>query len=173
MIVLDASATVEMLLGTPTGHAVRRRVVSHQVNAPHLLAVEVTQALRRLASSGAVAEEVAGFCLRDFGALLIRRWRHEPFLARAWELSPRDSRCRSSRPTPGSRGQADMRPPWRFLATEHCGHLIGHLIGGLAVGVDPGRRQALVDRPSGLHQPEPLGPRVAQQQGAVAVEADP
>jgi predicted nucleic acid-binding protein len=86
MIVLDASATVEMLLGTPTGHAVRRRVVSHQVNAPHLLAVEVTQALRRLASSGVVAEELAGFCLRDFGALLIRRWRHEPFLARAWEL---------------------------------------------------------------------------------------
>ena len=47
------------------------------------------------------------------------------------------------------------------------------LVRRLAVGVDPGRRQALVDRTARLHQPQPLGARVAQQQWAVPVEADP
>lgn len=86
MIVLDASAAVEMLLGTPTGHAVRLTVGTRQVNAPHLLAVEVTQALRRLAARGAVTDGEASTALGDFGALVIRTWRHEPFLARAWDL---------------------------------------------------------------------------------------
>lgn len=86
MIVLDASATVEMLLGTPEGDSVRRRVRSQHLNAPHLMAVEVTQALRSLASRGVVAEEISRDCLVDLTALRIRRWPHERFLARAWEL---------------------------------------------------------------------------------------
>src|SRR5688572_24892621 len=75
-----------MLLGTPAGDAVRRRVQSYRLNAPHLMSVEVTQALRRLVSMGDVAGDVARACLVDLEALLIRRWRHEPFLQRAWEL---------------------------------------------------------------------------------------
>ena len=86
MIVLDASATVEMLLGTPVGHAVRRRTRSRQANAPHLMAVEVAQGFRTLASRGAVTDDMARVCLRDFTELPVRRWPHEPFLARAWEL---------------------------------------------------------------------------------------
>jgi len=59
---------------------------SRRLNAPHLLSVEVTQALRRLVMTGAVADFDAADCLVDLDNLLIRRWRHEPLLARVWEL---------------------------------------------------------------------------------------
>ncbi|MGH3455540.1 MAG: type II toxin-antitoxin system VapC family toxin [Actinomycetes bacterium] len=86
MIVLDASAAVEMVLGTPSGAAVTQEVRSQRLNAPHLLAVEVTQALRGMVMRGTIAEQEAVASLADLRSLLIRRWRHEPLLERAWEL---------------------------------------------------------------------------------------
>ncbi|MGH8941001.1 MAG: type II toxin-antitoxin system VapC family toxin, partial [Actinomycetes bacterium] len=53
---------------------------------PHLLAVEVTQALRGMVMRGTIAEQEAVASLADLRSLLIRRWRHEPLLERAWEL---------------------------------------------------------------------------------------
>jgi len=86
VIVLDASAAVELLLGTPMGDEVQRRMESRRLNAPHLLSVEVAQALRRLVMTGTVAHFDAADCLVDLDNMLIRRWRHEPLLARVWEL---------------------------------------------------------------------------------------
>ena len=91
MTVLDASAVVELLLGTERGRAVAARIADPQLglDAPHLLEVEVAQALRRLVSSGDVDEETAAVALDDLVSLDIERHSHEWLLGRVWML--RDS----------------------------------------------------------------------------------
>ena len=56
MIVLDASAAVDWLLQTAAGQRIENRIYSHPetLHAPHLLDLEVTQVLRRLAQQGVV-----------------------------------------------------------------------------------------------------------------------
>ena len=51
MIVLDASATLELLLGSPSGRRLAERLDHPEltVHAPHLMSVEVAQVIRRLA----------------------------------------------------------------------------------------------------------------------------
>ena len=48
MIVLDASAVMELLLGTDQGRSIATRIADPALalHAPHLVDVEVTQALR-------------------------------------------------------------------------------------------------------------------------------
>lgn len=50
MIVLDASALLELLLGTPEGRSIGERIADPalSLHAPHLADIEVAQALRRL-----------------------------------------------------------------------------------------------------------------------------
>jgi predicted nucleic acid-binding protein len=57
VIVVDASAMTELLLQTPLGLRVEARLFrdGDDFHAPHLLDVEVVQALRRLARAGDVA----------------------------------------------------------------------------------------------------------------------
>ena len=88
MIVLDASAAIEWLLQTPTGLRVARRISSrrHTLHAPHLLDVEVTQALRSYVAGGAMAASRAEEALQDLTDLRIRRYPHVLFLRRIWEL---------------------------------------------------------------------------------------
>jgi predicted nucleic acid-binding protein len=88
VIVLDASAVVELLLNTPRGARVRERVAdpAESLHAPHLLTVEVAQVLRRYVAARAVAPELAAAALDDLAELDIARYSHEPFLARVWEL---------------------------------------------------------------------------------------
>lgn len=88
MIVLDASAVLELLLSTPAGAAVAERVSSPEesLHAPHLLSIEVTQVLRRYARAGLLDAGQADTALQDLTELDIRRWDHEPFLERVWEL---------------------------------------------------------------------------------------
>jgi predicted nucleic acid-binding protein len=47
MIVLDASATVEMLLNSQTGQEVHRWFVAEQSHAPELISYDVLSAIRR------------------------------------------------------------------------------------------------------------------------------
>ena len=51
MIVLDVSAAVDWLLQTSAGQSIEKRIYSRNetLHAPHLLDLEVTQVLRRLA----------------------------------------------------------------------------------------------------------------------------
>lgn len=88
MIVLDASALVELILVTDTGQAVARRIADPAVglHVPHLVDVEVAQALRRLVMDGDVDARAAAVALDDFRALDLQRHAHEPLLARVWEL---------------------------------------------------------------------------------------
>lgn len=57
MIVLDASATVDWLLQTRAGQRIENRIYSRNetLHVPHLLDLEVTQVLRRLALQGVVS----------------------------------------------------------------------------------------------------------------------
>lgn len=88
MIVLDASAVVELLLNTATGQAVAKRMADPAigVHVPHLVDVEVVQALRRLASLGELTAVEAQTAIDDLRSLDLQRHAHEPLLGRVWEL---------------------------------------------------------------------------------------
>jgi predicted nucleic acid-binding protein len=88
VIVVDASAITGFLLQTPLGLRVEARLfgVSEDLHAPHLLDVEVVQALRRLVRTGDVSSARAEEALDDLAALAIRRHAHFDLLGRAWEL---------------------------------------------------------------------------------------
>jgi predicted nucleic acid-binding protein len=88
MIVLDASAILEMLLGTPAGMEVAARVADAALalHVPHLVDVEVAQVLRRYVRDAQIAAEDAVAALRDLRDLNLTRHAHEPLLDRVWEL---------------------------------------------------------------------------------------
>jgi predicted nucleic acid-binding protein len=88
VIVLDASALVELVLGTPAGRIVAERIADPAVglHVPHLADVEVAQALRRYLRDGEITPEDAAVALDDFRALDLQRHAHEPLLERVWAL---------------------------------------------------------------------------------------
>lgn len=55
MIVLDASAAIELVLRSEAGQAVERRIVDESLHAPQLLLIESAQVLRRFAKGGVLA----------------------------------------------------------------------------------------------------------------------
>ena len=88
MIVLDASAAVDWLLQTPAGQRIERRIYSRNetLHAPHLLDLEVTQVLRRLALQGVVSARRADEAMSDLLDLRIARYPHLLLLPRIWQL---------------------------------------------------------------------------------------
>lgn len=88
MIVVDASALTEFLLQTPLGARVEARLFrdGDEFHAPHLLDVEVVQALRRLVRTGEVLADRAEEAITDLLDLDLRRHPHVDLLGRAWEL---------------------------------------------------------------------------------------
>ena len=88
MIVIDASAMLEFLLQTPLGSQVEARLFRDrdEFHAPHLLDVEVAQALRRLVRTGDVRSDRAEGALVDLLDFDLRRHSHVDLLGRAWEL---------------------------------------------------------------------------------------
>ena len=88
MIVLDASAALELVLASSGGAAVARRIddAEESLHAPHLLLVEATQALRRLVRIGAIGEVRAAEALDDLADLDAEYYEHEPLLGRIWQL---------------------------------------------------------------------------------------
>lgn len=87
MIVIDASALLEVLLRTPAAGEVEARLFSGAtVHAPHLLDLEVTQVLRRYVHTGDLTSTRAAAALKDFSDLRIERYAHQPFLPRIWDL---------------------------------------------------------------------------------------
>ncbi len=95
MIVLDASALVELLLGTPAGHLLATRIEdpAEGLHVPHLADVEVVQALRRYVREGALATSDAEQAIEDLRALDLQRHAHEPLLDRVWELRKNSTAC--------------------------------------------------------------------------------
>ena len=88
MIVLDASAAIDWLLQTSAGQHIDKRIYSHHesLHAPHLLDLEVTQVLRRLASQGVISAHRADEAIRDLLDLRITRYPHQLLLPRIWQL---------------------------------------------------------------------------------------
>lgn len=88
MIVIDASAALELLLRTGAGKNVEARVFQRgeSLSAPHLIDVEIAQVLRRYSRSGQVSSQRCSEALDDWRALRLHRYEHEPFLAHIWAL---------------------------------------------------------------------------------------
>ena len=75
MIVLDASAAVELVLRLPLGGKVAQRLADpdEAVHAPHLLGVEVAQVVRRYVQRGELGAQRAVEALGDFADLDVVR----------------------------------------------------------------------------------------------------
>jgi predicted nucleic acid-binding protein len=88
LIVIDASAVLELVLRTEKGKKVEARalVSEESLHAPHLIDVEVTQALRRLVQLKEITAARAKQALDDHAALHIKRADHEDMLEGLWEL---------------------------------------------------------------------------------------
>ncbi len=88
MIVIDASAMLEVLLVTPAAVRILDRVFSpaESLHAPELLDLEVTQVLRRYCAAGDLSPERASQALADLADLAVTRYPHPPFVPRIWEL---------------------------------------------------------------------------------------
>ena len=87
MIILDASAALELVLNTHIGRGVAERIAdpAESLHAPHLLTVEVTQVLRRYVLSRFLSEDEGRAALRDLVDLGVELYEHEPLLPRAWD----------------------------------------------------------------------------------------
>jgi predicted nucleic acid-binding protein len=88
MLIVDASAVGELLLGRLAGKAVAREIGRAQfdLHAPHLIDVEVLSALRRLVAAGDAPVARAAEAVADFLDLPIERHRHDVLAPRVWEL---------------------------------------------------------------------------------------
>lgn len=87
MIVLDASALLEVLLRTPVAVEIEERIFgADSLHAPHLLDLEVAQVLRRYAAAGEMESERCQDALVDLAGFPITRYPHDLFLPRIWQL---------------------------------------------------------------------------------------
>ena len=88
MIVLDASALIEVLLQTQAAAGIEQRIFvgRETLHAPHLLDLEVASAFRRQVALGAVDAERAALALALHRNLRIMRHPHYPYLDRIWGL---------------------------------------------------------------------------------------
>lgn len=88
MIVIDASAVLELLLNTPPGARVAQRIApeNETLHAPHVLDLEVAQVLRRYALARLIEDARAQQALDDLRDLGIERYPHDVLLPRIWQL---------------------------------------------------------------------------------------
>lgn len=88
MIVLDASAVIEILLRPGRQRALLNRVLAlgQSLAAPHVLDLEVAQVLRRYAAGREISAARAEASFEDYRELRISRYPHAPFLSRIWGL---------------------------------------------------------------------------------------
>lgn len=84
MIVLDASAAIELVLRSEAGRAVEERISAESLHAPQLLLIEAAQVLRRLAQRREITVERAGQALGDLRDLDVELYGHEPLVDRVW-----------------------------------------------------------------------------------------
>jgi predicted nucleic acid-binding protein len=88
VIVVDASALLEVLLRTPAAFALEERLFAQgeTLDAPHLIDLEIAQVLRRYVLGGQMTALRARHALDDLGAMRLTRWPHHALIARIWEL---------------------------------------------------------------------------------------
>lgn len=88
MIVVDASALLEVLLRTPRGAAIETRLFDtvQALHAPHLLDIEIAQVIRRFTLAREIDTDRAQAALDDVTGLPILRHPHGFLLPRVWAL---------------------------------------------------------------------------------------
>ena len=88
MIVLDASAALELLLRAADRPGLVARILrsGESIAAPHLLDLEVAQVLRRFVVAGELTAARAREAIEDHLAMGIARYPHDGLLDRIWEL---------------------------------------------------------------------------------------
>jgi len=87
-MVLDASAALELVLQTARAERIAARALhpAERLHAPHLIDVEVAQAMRRLVQAKEITLARADMALSDFEGLVIERHAHRPLFRRMWGL---------------------------------------------------------------------------------------
>ncbi|HEX3759737.1 MAG TPA: type II toxin-antitoxin system VapC family toxin [Kofleriaceae bacterium] len=89
MIVIDASALVELVVGgTPRAARLAARVAgsAESLHAPYLIDLEVTSVLRSLEARRMVSRAVATRAIGDLLALDVTRYPHDVLVPRIWQL---------------------------------------------------------------------------------------
>jgi predicted nucleic acid-binding protein len=88
LIVIDASALLELLQVTEKGVRIYRRIMQTKtdLHAPHLIDLEVAQVLRKLVTLGFMEKARAEEALLDMASLEIHRHSHSAMLSRIWDL---------------------------------------------------------------------------------------
>lgn len=88
MIVVDASAVLEVLLNTRVGARLADRLLApgETLHAPHLIDVEVAQVLRRYSRTRELDDARGQEALEDLADLPLTRYPHGLLLPRIWEL---------------------------------------------------------------------------------------
>jgi predicted nucleic acid-binding protein len=88
LIVIDASAAIELMLRTEPGEKVELRALAGEkrLHAPHLLDLEVAQVLRRLPQLKEITAARAQEALDDYAGLFVERAAHRELSHRVWQL---------------------------------------------------------------------------------------
>ena len=88
MIAVGASALLEVLLRTEHGGQIEARLFDpvETLHAPHIIDLEIANALRRGLLSGSLRPTRAEEALLDLADLPLRRYPHDVLLARVWAL---------------------------------------------------------------------------------------
>lgn len=88
MIVVDASAVLEVLLNTRVGARLADRLFApgETLHAPHLIDVEVAQVLRRYSRTRELDDARGQDALEDLADLPLTRYPHGLLLPRIWDL---------------------------------------------------------------------------------------
>lgn len=93
MLIVDASCIVHLVARQPVADGVRERILGDSLHAPHLLDIEVANALGRLNRLGTLDDESAAVALRDFEDFSVHRHEHDLLLSRIWELRRHLTAC--------------------------------------------------------------------------------
>jgi predicted nucleic acid-binding protein len=90
LIVIDASALTDVLLGRPEATNGLKRLLSDEgqqaLHAPELVELETLSALRGLVNRGEISVRRATEAVTDLAQARMTRYPHGPFRRRIWEL---------------------------------------------------------------------------------------
>lgn len=89
MIVVDASAALEVLLRTALAAPIEARLLAsgEALHAPHMIDLEICHVLRRYVRSGAITAQEGELALDDWLGLPVARHAHDLLLPQIWDLT--------------------------------------------------------------------------------------
>lgn len=85
-VIVDASAMVDLLVGSPLATSVEARLRGHELHVPAHFDAEVLSALGRLQRAGEITARQVSSRLGSVAAAPIQRHQLAPLLTDAWEL---------------------------------------------------------------------------------------